>query len=115
MGKKVLSISYDRSLLLTREMLLEQAGYDVVSAHGLAEAMRQAQDCNYDLAIIGHSIPRRDKEAILKTIKEICGAPVLSLYKADEGPLKGVDKAVEAIEGPQALLKGVTDVFGKTA
>ena len=115
MRQKVLSISYDQSLLYTRRLILEQAGYEVITAHGFLEAMQLSQECKFDLAIIGHSIPRKEKEAILKRIKAICDAPVLSLYKADEGPLKGVDRAVDAMEGRQALLRGVQDVFGKTA
>jgi hypothetical protein len=32
MRKHILSISYDKSLLITRQLLLEQAGFDVTSA-----------------------------------------------------------------------------------
>ena len=39
MKKRILSISYDEVLLLTRHALLEQGGFEVWSAHGFAEAL----------------------------------------------------------------------------
>ena len=43
MAKRILSISYDRALLWTRQMLLEQLGYDVVSAEGFSQAWEAAE------------------------------------------------------------------------
>jgi hypothetical protein len=37
--KRILSISYDQALLVTRQLILEQQGYEVSSAFGFAEAM----------------------------------------------------------------------------
>jgi hypothetical protein len=42
-GKRILSISYDEPLLVTREMMLEQAGFTVTSALGFTEAIEK---CN---------------------------------------------------------------------
>lgn len=44
MEKHILSVSYDQPLLVTRQLILEQAGYDVSSAFGFAEAMEVCKD-----------------------------------------------------------------------
>jgi CheY-like chemotaxis protein len=104
MAAHILSISYDESLLLTRALVLKNAGYQVTSALGYLEALRLCKEGIFDLAIIGHSIPRTDKAAILAQTRSSCNAPVISLYKTSEGPLDGVDYALDGLEGPEALL-----------
>ncbi len=39
MSKRILSVSYDVSLLETRKMLLEQKGYSVVNSHGFGQKL----------------------------------------------------------------------------
>jgi DNA-binding response OmpR family regulator len=81
--KRILCISYDESLLTTRRMLLEQVGFDVVAAFGFAEAGTICRlDHNFDLIIMGHSIPRKDKTALIGMLKPNCNAPLLSIRTA---------------------------------
>ena len=100
----ILSISYDPSLLATRELVLRQAGYQVASALQFADALRLCSQGTFDLIIIGHSIPRSEKQDLLVEIRKVCNTPVLSLYRASHGPLEGVDYALDGLEGPEALL-----------
>lgn len=58
---RILSVSYDAMLLSTRQMMLESHGYTVTSAEGFVDAIRMCRGGNYDLLIIGHSIPHTDK------------------------------------------------------
>lgn len=107
MSKRILSISYDLSLLLTRQLILQQAGYQVASALGFVDAMRISRNGKFDLAIIGHSIPVHDQEALLQAIKKCCRAPVLSLHRSNEEPLPGADFGLDAAQGPNELLSVV--------
>ena len=84
MNKRILSVSYDRSLLATRQMLLEMQGYTVTSALGFTEAIAQCKTAGFDLFILGHSIPIKDKRALMRTFKESCPAPILSLERVNE-------------------------------
>ena len=111
MAARILSISYDPSLLATRELVLRQAGYQVASALGFADALQLCREGKFDLIIIGHSIPRHEKEALLAEIRTSCKTPVLSLYRASDGPLPGLDYALDGMEGPQALLEIVRMVL----
>jgi len=84
MSKQILSVSYDASLLATRRMLLEQRGYHVTSCLGFTEAIRHCTESSCDLFILGHSIPIADKVELIRTFRENCPAPILSLERLGE-------------------------------
>ena len=103
---RILSISYDSSLLYTRQAMLEMAGYEVVSAVGFAEAIEQCSG-EFDLIIMGHSIPQKDKRAIIATLHQHgCVAPLLSLLRQGEHK---IPEAVHAVDPhhPDELLNAV--------
>jgi len=87
MSKRILSVSYDQNLLITRGLLLEREGYEVCSAFGFTEAMARCGNRSFDLFIIGHSIPHADKEEMIKAFRSPSKAPVLSLNRAGEKTL----------------------------
>ena len=84
MSRRILSVSYDVSLLATRRMLLEQRGCEVASALGFTHALEYCRQGHFDLFILGHSIPVADKQSLVKTFRENCSAPVLSLERHGE-------------------------------
>jgi CheY-like chemotaxis protein len=62
MKKRILSISYDEPLLVTRKMLLEEAGYEVISAFGFVAAMEICiSRHDFDVVLMGHSMPQKDE------------------------------------------------------
>ena len=84
MPKRILSVSYDVSLLATRKWLLEQRGYTVTSAYGFIRAVEQCHHSHFDLFVLGHSIPGPDKSGLIDTFRENCSAPILSLERHGE-------------------------------
>jgi len=107
---RILSISYDYNLLATRRLMLEEAGYEVVSAEGFTEAIESC-DGNFDLIIMGHSIPQKDKRAIVAEYRnQGCNAPVVSLLRFGERPIPeaafGVDPG-----NPWELLKAIDQIL----
>lgn len=84
MSKRILSVSYDQALLATRKMLLEHRGYNVTSALGFSDAVEQCQNSHFDLFILGHSIPEKDKLNLIKTFRGNCPAPIVSLERMGE-------------------------------
>lgn len=98
MAKRILSVSYDLALLQTREMLLQAAGFEVVSVEGFQAMLDLAKAENaggFDLVVLGHSIPQRDKEALIKVVREHWKAPVLALLRAGEKSDVGADDACD--------------------
>jgi hypothetical protein len=59
MPKKVLSISGNDALRVTRHMMLESRGYDVVSAANLRETRNALKSGDFHLVILGISIEGR--------------------------------------------------------
>ena len=84
MSKRILSVSYDMSLLATRKMLLEQKGYAVVNALGFSKALAFCHAGGFDLFILGHSIPHDDKLALIEAFRTHCPSPIVSLERLGE-------------------------------
>ena len=107
----ILSISYDDSLLRTREWILKKEGYQVTSALGLTEAFEYCHKGSYDLAIIGHSIPKQHKLALIHEIRKYCPARVLSIMRHGEQSLEEADAWVDSSEGPDALVRIIKEIL----
>jgi CheY-like chemotaxis protein len=108
MKKHILSISYDQPLLVTRQMILEQAGYDVSSAFGFAEALEICTTRHdFDLVLMGHSMPQKDKRALFEALRPKCRALFLSIRRHGDSPLPEANYSVDADDGPAALLGAV--------
>jgi DNA-binding response OmpR family regulator len=110
MAKKILSISYQEPLLQTRHMLLEQQGYHVISALGFTEAMTHCRIGGFDLFVLGHSIPTRDKDELIRTFRENCNAPILSLRRHGEPEVDAAEYHIFP-DDPRELLNKVAEVF----
>jgi DNA-binding response OmpR family regulator len=106
---RILSISYDRTLLQTREMLLAAHGHDVISSLGFKESLRQCKRADFDLFILGHSIPHTDKLVLINTFRRHCRAPIISLHRPDEQMIVGTDFHIEP--EPEKLLNCVAELL----
>jgi len=111
----ILSISYDESLLRTREWLLRAAGFSVTSALGFTDATAHCRNSAFDLVIVGHSIPQKDKAALIEQVRTHNHTRILSLRRQGDVPMPGADLSLESSEGPDALLEAVKAVFGKNS
>jgi len=109
MPKRILSVSYDSALLATRQMLLEQKGYYVKSALGFTEAVEDCQNEGFDLFVLGHSIPEKDKLHLIKTFRGKCPAPILSLERIGEKQVRCDFHA--SPDEPENFLQVVDDIL----
>jgi CheY-like chemotaxis protein len=110
--KRILSISYDQALLVTRQVILEQQGYEVSSAFGFAEAMEICSTRHdFDLVLMGHSMPQKDKKALLEALRPDCKAPLLSILKHGDSPIPQANYSVKVDDGPKALVQAVRSAF----
>jgi len=109
----ILSISYDESLLRTREWLLRASGFTVTSALGFTEAAALCRNRGFDLVIVGHSIPRQDRTALIEAVRRHNHTRILSLRRQGEELISGVDHWVESSEGPDVLIAAVKAALRK--
>lgn len=106
---RILSVSYDRPLLRTRHMLLEREGYEVVSTSDLETSLQQCNETNFDIFVLGHSIPREQQEEMVKAFREVCQAPIICLRRTiGEAPIEGADFLVDP--DPEPILNTIAEL-----
>ncbi len=107
----ILSVSYLASLLETRERLLISNGYAVTSARDINAALKACKGSKrYELLIVGHSMPRTDKDLLIKAFRESQPtAAVLALKRPDEEPVHSADLVIEP--EPRELLRCVAELI----
>src|SRR5690242_7750794 len=110
-ARAILSVSYDISLARTREMLFSSAGFQVLSALGVSEAVHACSARSFDLIVIGHSIALKDREALVKALRRRCTTPILALLRHGESPLAGSEYFFDSTENPALLLETVKNIF----
>lgn len=111
MSKRILSVSYNESLLITRRMLLEQEGYQVTSALGFTESVLHCRKDKFNLFILGHSIPDREKEELIRLFRTANPAPVLSLQRDGERDVESAEHHVSPHD-PVEFLNVVFRILG---
>lgn len=113
---KILNIAKNESFLESRSTVLENAGYEVVSVLDLVELRRACEARqDFDLVIIGHSLPKAEKRRTMTTVRNHCGrdVPILELYHHDAGPVdEEAEDQLAAHEEP-ALLDKVAEILAK--
>ncbi len=102
---RVLSVSYDSTLVRTRELLLSRAGYRVESALGFRKAM-EACSRPLDLVILGVVIPMKEKLEIIECFRTANPSGVVLAVRSGERQLKQVDGYVNGGD-PEALLEAI--------
>lgn len=105
---RILLLSYDPTLLTTRRLLLENQGYEIISARGLAAALQLCDGTTqFDLIILDHPVPQTDQRGVVAALrKNGCDAPVLSLLRLNEYPTPEAAYAVDSGD-PKAMLETV--------
>ena len=111
---RIFSISYDTTLLRTREMLLRHLGHSVTSAEGMAEAVAlcEREPGSFDLMVLGHSIPDEDKRAIIRQCGQSCHCSVLALTLVNEPPVPEAARSVDPSD-TRAFLAAVQELLRK--
>jgi hypothetical protein len=112
--KRVVCISWDPALALTRELMLRKDGYDVVSAFGRVAGQQAAADGEADLLVLGYSVPREQKREFMRSFRRHSSAPILSLLGINGVPL---EEATVGIPGddPANFMRTVREMLALAA
>jgi DNA-binding NtrC family response regulator len=108
---KILSVTFDRMLGATREMLFTQAGFQVKTVSDIGHAIQLCAAEPFDLIVIGHSIPIQQRELLLKEVRRQCGTPTLALCRHGEPPLTNADHVFDAMASPGLLLETAVEIL----
>src|SRR5262249_13720036 len=78
--------------------------YDTVSSLGFIVSLQHCKRGNFDLFILGHSIPYSDKRQLVEEFRRVCAAPIISLRRGPgEQLVEGADYHIEP--DPEPLLE----------
>jgi CheY-like chemotaxis protein len=108
----VLAVGTDPSLLKTRSLVLQSAGYMVESASSLKEAVDRFQSGDFALVLLCHSVPRKDRDRLTSVIRASGSrTPIVSIA----GNLGECDAFATATleDGPSNFLARIRDVLAK--
>jgi len=76
----VLSIGHDSLPMRTRSEILQSAGYKVIPAYSLKEAIAQFLQGDFDVIILYHTLTEQQRERITNLIREHTSlTPILSI------------------------------------
>jgi hypothetical protein len=103
---RVLSISRNVRLLLSRNDVLAVAGFSVISPKNPEEGPPLAAQREVDAVVIGHSIPARLRKSLITELRHLCPNCVICfVYAAPDTtgePL--ADVSLDVTDGPESLI-----------
>lgn len=100
----ILSIAYDEQALQWWQVLLENNGYRVVGSVGLSFPVDQCKKRKFDVLIVGRSVPAEERTEMVKTLREVSFAPIISAHgNVQKRMTDGADYSIDG--DAEALLK----------
>jgi CheY-like chemotaxis protein len=91
-------------------MMLENEGYAVVSSATIQESIQHCREGQFDLLILGHSIPGIDKQRLVDSFRHYCPAPIIALRShAGEEVVADADYHIQA--DPEPLLNLIAEIL----
>jgi PleD family two-component response regulator len=109
--KRILHVEYDRSLLATRHVLLETAGFEVISCFdGRAAREVSTGSVNFDLFLVGHAASLHERTELVTWIRSNfpnVAVVVLRSRDTDGSPLGDAN----VIADPEELLKKIVETL----
>src|SRR6476646_638207 len=116
MGWTVLCVSKISPAQITRNMILERAGYRVVAVDDPVEAVRIFTASPMDAVVFGDSIQGEQRFELARTFKRLNRAvPIVVLSKTSGSQLPSglVDEQLESLGDPQLLLEALKRVLSQ--
>ena len=110
--KRILHVEFDRLLLTTRHVLLETAGFEVISCFSSTAAREvSAANTHFDLFLVGHATSVHERSDLIMWIRaQFPGIAIVVLRSRDTDFSPAGDAL--AVADPDELLKAIVDVLG---
>jgi DNA-binding response OmpR family regulator len=109
MLNRILLYGKDKTLLMTRRLILEKEGYRVFTAVEFGDAIQAAMTQRLDVLILCQTLSVEECKGVLETTREI--APSLKVIILDHkdtiDPISTREERLEVLTGPKALLASI--------
>ena len=112
----VLCTGVEPALLRTRQLILQKAGHEVITAIDERELLAACQQRTFDVVVIGQTVTSKLKHRIVSLVRQHCSsAKILELYQFSTGRLlENADSWLGVPVGvPQELAERVTALAAK--
>ena len=113
----LLSVGTDRTLLDLRTSVLRQAGYSVERATTADEAYRLIASQDFDVVILCHSLPEKDRQRLILSIN--AAKPRTRVMVVDSSAYRAkselADDSMYNLDGPEQLLAHVARMLGQAS
>ena len=110
MPEIVLAVGFDLSLMTTRDLVLQSAGYVVVEASSLKEAVDHFQSGDFDLVLLCYSVPAGDRERLASLIRASGSRiPIVSIATSLGECDAFANSTLE--DGPNKFVAGIRDAL----
>jgi hypothetical protein len=110
----VLAVGLDSSLLTAQNSLWKPAGYVVTPAGSIREAIERFKAVDFDLVLLGHSIPIEHRERLAFLIRASGSRiPVICVADPDYDPQSFADATLK--NDASALLTGMEELLANKA
>jgi DNA-binding response OmpR family regulator len=116
MGWTVLCVSKISPAQITRNMILERAGYQLVAIDDPDEAVRIFKTCEISAVVFGDSINGEARFQLARAFKALNRAvPIVALSKTSGSQLPAglIDKHLESLGDPHLLLEALKRVLSQ--
>ncbi len=108
---RILSVTNDPSLAATRKMLFTSVGFQVSSTSSIHQALELCAHKEFDLIVIGHSMPMEQTRLLVKELRRRCDTPLLVLQRPGESLVTSVDYIFDSTESPALLVETVMNIL----
>ena len=105
--RKVLCVSFDKTVSDSRCGILQQGGYAVTAITSIEEALQVMGSEKFDLVVIGHRFPKAKKQELAAQAREQWKTPVVLVCGASSESEIPADAGIYALEGTEGLLGAV--------
>lgn len=115
MGLTILCVSRSSTAQVTRNLILEQAGYRVLATENSHEAERLFAESEIAAVVFGETMRAQERIELGTSFKRTKpSVPIVFLYKMNgqRVPPGIADEQVEYLAGPRPLLKALERVLG---
>lgn len=116
--RRILSVDDEPGILFTRQKLLENAGYEVLSAADGEQALHFFTAHDVDLVLLDYLMPGMDGGAVAQAIKHqkpLVPVIIVSASPVEEKSLTCVDCFLRKGEGPALLLEKIRQMLNGVA
>lgn len=110
-GPHVLSVGFDRRLMLARHALLEEAGFAVTSVDTTYEGLKALAVGRFAAVVVGPGFPFTEKQLFAAEVGERWRVPVIVLYDNTADFQLAADAHVEITKGAAELIAALNSVI----